>query len=392
MKRINLYRYNSKNLEDILNCCPNLRVVTSKEIFRAAEKTDQWDEWLNNLLENHDLIDISLLMNGESERIETWITHLVLLVQSCIRYDHCSALFVIQNKYAQDVCDALPYFITDSGSLERYLKIDFNIITNIVDIQNSEFDNLQEYLNRNLFGNQHFKNRLVDYLKGFRYFNRIGEHKIFSAFICGPTGIGKTETARLLHTFLSPGENFIKINLGNYSDHNALSSLIGSPRGYVGSSQGELSRKIERSKSSVILIDEFEKSSREVHNFFLELLSDGCFTDSLGHEFDLNKYIIIFTSNIKEQELSSKISPELRSRFDLMYKMVLLSDEDKMLYIKYKVKYYVKKIQDSFDVRITNEEIEGLQSIDVSSFSNLRNLNKCIESKISNLLSDKKVE
>lgn len=168
MKRINLYRYNSKNLEDILNCCPNLRVITSKEIFHAAEKTDQWDEWLNSLLNNHDLIDISLLMNGESERIETWITQLVLLVQSCIRFDYYSALFIIQNKYAQDVCDALPYFITDSGSLERYLEIDSNIITNIVDIQNSEFDHLQEYLNDNLFGNQHFKNRLIERLKGDR--------------------------------------------------------------------------------------------------------------------------------------------------------------------------------------------------------------------------------
>lgn len=285
MKRINLYRYNSKNLEDILNCRPILKVITSKEIFYAAEKTDQWDEWLNCLLMSHDLIDISLLMNGESERIETWITQLVLLVQSCISFDHCPALFIIQNKYAQDVCDALPYFITDGGSLERYLGIDSHSITNIIDIQNSEFDSLQKYLNTNLFGNQHFKNRLIDQLKGFRYFNRIGERKIFSAFICGPSGIGKTETARLLHTFLSPGEKFIKINLGNYSDHNALSSLIGSPRGYIGSSQGELSKKIERSKSSVILIDEFEKSSREVHNFFLELLSDGCFTDSLGHEF-----------------------------------------------------------------------------------------------------------
>ena len=150
MKRINLYRYNSKNLEDILNRCPNLRVITSKEICQAAENTAQWDEWLNNLLKNHDLIDISLLMNGESERIDAWITPLVLLVQSCIRFDHCSALFTIQNKYAQDVCDALPYFITDGGSLERYLEIDSNIITNIVDIQNSEFDNLQEYLNPNL--------------------------------------------------------------------------------------------------------------------------------------------------------------------------------------------------------------------------------------------------
>ena len=75
-----------------------------------------------------------------------------------------------------------------------------------------------------------------------------------------------------------------------------------------------------------------------------------------------------------------------------MYKMVLLSDEDKLLYIKYKVDYYVKKIHDSFYVRITNEEIEDLQSINVSNFSNLRSLNKCIESKISNFLSDKKIE
>lgn len=72
--------------------------------------------------------------------------------------------------------------------------------------------------------------------------------------------------------------------------------------------------------------------------------------------------------------------------------MVLLSDEDKLLYIKYKVDYYVKKIHDSFNVRITNEEIEDLQSINVSNFSNLRSLNKCIESKISNFLSDKKIE
>lgn len=77
----------------------------------------------------------------------------------------------------------------------------------------------------------------------------------------------------------------IKINFGNYSDENALSSLIGSPRGYIGSNKGELSEKILKSKSKIILIDEFEKASKPVFNFFLELLEDGAFTDSLGREF-----------------------------------------------------------------------------------------------------------
>ena len=74
-------------------------------------------------------------------------------------------------------------------------------------------------------------------------------------------GIGKTKTAWLLHNKLAPEERFIKINLGNYSEQNALSSLIGSPCGFIGSNKGELTDKI--------LIDEFEKASTtEVHNFF----------------------------------------------------------------------------------------------------------------------------
>ena len=74
--------------------------------------------------------------------------------------------------------------------------------------------------------------------------------------ICGSSGIGKTEVARILTRNLSPDQPFIKINFGNYSDHNALSSLIGSPRGYIGSSKGELSEKLTNSRSKVILIDD----------------------------------------------------------------------------------------------------------------------------------------
>ena len=142
--------------------------------------------------------------------------------------------------------------------LEKEFGIDKRTITNIVDIDNTTLTKLEEHLNKHLFGNSKFKIRLLQELKRFRLFNKLGERKIFSAFVCGPSGIGKTLTAKLLHDCLAPEESYIKINLGNYSDHSALSSLIGSPRGYIGSSKGELSGKINESKSTIILIDEFE--------------------------------------------------------------------------------------------------------------------------------------
>ena len=86
-----------------------------------------------------------------------------------------------------------------------------------------------------------------------------------------------------------PGEPLIKINFGNYSTEGVLNSLIGSPLGYIGSEEGgELINKIDTSKSKVILIDEFEKATPSVYNFFYELLEDGVFTDRnliLAHQF-----------------------------------------------------------------------------------------------------------
>ena len=70
-----------------------------------------------------------------------------------------------------------------------------------------------------------------------------------------------------------------------------------------------------RSHSKVILIDEFEKASKPVYNFFLQLLEEGKFTDSLGREYDLDKYIIIFTSNMPKEKVGEYLPPELRSRF-----------------------------------------------------------------------------
>lgn len=131
------------------------------------------------------------------------------------------------------------------------------------------------------------------------------------------SGIGKTEFAKIVSEKMFPQEELIKINFGIYSIEGVLNSLIGSPLGYVGSEEGgELINKIKKSKSKVILIDEFEKATSSVYNFFYELLEDGIFTDRHGEKHDLNGYIIVFTSNMSQKMYQSHIPDSLKSRFD----------------------------------------------------------------------------
>lgn len=94
-----------------------------------------------------------------------------------------------------------------------------------------------------------------------------------------------------------------------------MNSLIGSPAGYVGCNHGELSEKIQKSKVGVLLCDEFEKTTRPV---FLELLEEGRFTDSMAREYDMDGYVIIFTSNLLTKQSIEKLFLLNQTRFDLV--------------------------------------------------------------------------
>lgn len=242
------------------------------------------------------------------------------------------------------------------------------------------------YLNQNLFGNELFKKRLKEELTKYRLFNRIGQQPIFSVLICGASGIGKTEVARLLHQKLAADEPMIKINFGNYSAQDALNSLIGSPRGYIGSNKGELPDKLMRSRSKVILIDEFEKASKAVYNFFLQLLEEGKFTDSLGREYDLDKYIIIFTSNMPKERIGEFLPPELRSRFSYKCAFWPLSTQEKEQYVAFKSEHYLEKIKHECPGLDSTLQASDIIDIDVSRYSNMRDINSEIMRQITDAL------
>jgi ATP-dependent Clp protease ATP-binding subunit ClpC len=144
--------------------------------------------------------------------------------------------------------------------------------------------------------------------------NRIGlkdeKRPIGSFLFLGPTGVGKTETAKALAENLFGDENsIIRVDMSEYMDSYSTSKMIGSPPGYVGYDEaGGLTEKIRRKPYSVILFDEIEKAHPDVMNLLLQILEDGRLTDSHGRMVSFKETIIIMTSNVGAKLITDKKS------------------------------------------------------------------------------------
>jgi ATP-dependent Clp protease ATP-binding subunit ClpC len=139
--------------------------------------------------------------------------------------------------------------------------------------------------------------------------NRAGlkdPNKPIGSFIfLGPTGVGKTQLAKILAKHLFDNdEALIRIDMSEYMEKFAVTRLIGAPPGYVGYEEGgQLTEKVRRRPYSVVLLDEIEKAHPDVFNMLLQVLDDGQLTDSLGRKIDFKNTIIIMTSNIGARQL-----------------------------------------------------------------------------------------
>ena len=128
---------------------------------------------------------------------------------------------------------------------------------------------------------------------------------IGSFIFLGPTGVGKTETARALAQFLFDDEHaMVRIDMSEYGERHSVSRLIGAPPGYVGYEEGgALTEAVRRRPYSVLLFDEIEKAHPEVFNVFLQILDDGRLTDGQGRTVDFRNVVLIMTSNIGSQHI-----------------------------------------------------------------------------------------
>jgi len=131
---------------------------------------------------------------------------------------------------------------------------------------------------------------------------------IGSFIFLGPTGVGKTELARALASFMFEDENaLVRLDMSEYMERFAVSRLMGAPPGYVGYEEGgQLTERVRRRPYSVVLFDEIEKAHPDVFNILLQVLEDGQLTDSFGRVVDFRNTVIIMTSNVGARDIAKR--------------------------------------------------------------------------------------
>ncbi len=165
--------------------------------------------------------------------------------------------------------------------------------------------NMGEELSGKVIGQDQAIKKLTKAIQRTRVGLKDPKKPIGSFVFLGPTGVGKTELAKVLATYLFDKEDsLIRIDMSEYMEKFSVSRLVGAPPGYVGYEEGgQLTEKVRRKPYSVVLLDEIEKAHPDVYNILLQVLDDGILTDGLGRRVDFRNTIIIMTSNIGVRDL-----------------------------------------------------------------------------------------
>ncbi|MBS1554330.1 MAG: ATP-dependent Clp protease ATP-binding subunit [Bacteroidota bacterium] len=164
---------------------------------------------------------------------------------------------------------------------------------------------MADQLSGKVIGQEEAIKKLVKAIQRTRVGLKDPKKPIGSFIFLGPTGVGKTELAKVLATYLfDKDDTLVRIDMSEYMEKFSVSRLVGAPPGYVGYEEGgQLTEKVRRKPYSVVLLDEIEKAHPDVFNILLQVLDDGILTDGLGRRVDFRNTIIIMTSNIGVRDL-----------------------------------------------------------------------------------------
>jgi ATP-dependent Clp protease ATP-binding subunit ClpC len=275
---------------------------------------------------------------------------------------------------------------------------------------------IEDELSKRLIGQ---KQAIVSVANALRR-NRIGlrERKapIGSFFFLGPTGVGKTELAKALAEYvLNDEQRLLRFDMTEFMERHETSKLIGSPPGFVGYGEGgQLTEKVKRQPYSVLLFDEVEKAHPDVFNLFLQILDDGRLTDAEGQKVSFENTLIIFTSNLGSEHISSNkrsvglggfdkdlshsevsdlvtgelkkaFKPEFLNRLDEIIVFEKLNKDDIKKILQLNLDKLAKKVKNQgLDFKISNEAQEFLAARGFSSLNGARPLRRLLETEIEN--------
>jgi ATP-dependent Clp protease ATP-binding subunit ClpC len=181
----------------------------------------------------------------------------------------------------------------------------------VSEVQEEETEKLlhiEDELRKRVIGQEEALRAIATAVRRNRAGLRDPRRPIGSFFFLGPTGVGKTELARAISAILFESEDaLLRVDMSEYMEKFAISRLVGAPPGYVGYEEGgQLTEKVRRKPYSVVLLDEIEKAHPDVFNLLLQILEEGCLTDSFGRKVDFKNTVLIMTSNVGAKEIKGK--------------------------------------------------------------------------------------
>jgi len=209
-------------------------------------------------------------------------------------------------------------------------------VTKVIRSEAKYLVNLEKNLGKYIIGQDEAVETVAKAVRRSRSGISSEKRPIGSFIFLGPTGVGKTELARVLaREFFGSEDALVKIDMSEFGERHTVARLIGAPAGYVGyDDPGQLTDRIRRQPYSVVLFDEIEKAHPDVFNMLLQILEDGVLSDSKGRKIDFTNTIIIMTSNIGAEKLQkeasfgfSAVKPSDMNNLDELHK----TNKDKVL-------------------------------------------------------------
>ena len=203
-----------------------------------------------------------------------------------------------------------PITLTSDDMAETVARITGVPVTKVIRSEAKYLVGLEKNLGRYIIGQDEAVETVAKAVRRSRSGISSEKRPIGSFIFLGPTGVGKTELARVLaREFFGSQEALVKIDMSEFGERHTVARLIGAPAGYVGyDDPGQLTDRIRRQPYSVVLFDEIEKAHPDVFNMLLQILEDGSLSDSKGRKIDFTNTIVIMTSNIGAEKLQKEAS------------------------------------------------------------------------------------
>ena len=236
-------------------------------------------------------------------------------------------------------------------------------VTKMLEDEKNKFLEIEDWLNAKIVGQNESIKKISNILRRARSGLSDPTRPLGSFLFLGPTGVGKTETAKSLASFLFDNEkSLLRIDMSEFMEKHSVSRLIGAPPGYVGHEDGgKLTESVRRRPFKVILFDEIEKAHPDVLNILLQVLEDGRLTDSQGRLVDFKNTIIILTSNIGSNYFDDWQIPKKHGEETQNYKNNIMSSVSSFLRAE-----FINRLDEIlFFTKLTKNDIKNITKLNL---------------------------